>query len=307
MGDGKRVVITGATGLIGRALARRLQAQDYKIVVFARNPAKAREDLPGAAEYVAWRAEESGPWAKAVDGADAVINLAGSPLIGHRWTDAYKREIRDSRVLGTRGLVNAMQQADVKPRMFINGSAIGYYGATDEVGLTESDPPGQDFLGETCVAWEAEAARAQDIGVRTAIVRTGIVLAKDGGALPLMALPFRLYGGGPIQPGTQWLSWIHIADELGIILQAFADERWQGPINATAPHPLTNRDFSAALGKALHRPSWFPVPKFALNVALGEAAEMLTTGQNVIPAKALSLGYTFKFTEAGDALANALG
>ncbi len=306
MPDGKRVVITGATGLIGRALARRLQAQGYGIVVFARDPAKAREDLPGAAEYVAWRAEENGPWAKAVDGADAVINLAGAPLIGHRWTDAYKRQIRDSRVLGTRGLVNAMRQAAVKPRAFINGSAIGYYGASDKIGLTESDAPGRDFLGEVCAAWEAEAKPAQDAGVRTAIIRTGIVLDKHGGALPLMALPFRLFGGGPIRPGTQWLSWIHIADELDIILQALADERWQGPINATAPHPLTNRDFSAAIGKALHRPSWFPVPKFALNVALGEAAEMLTTGQNVVPAKALSLGYSFKYSEASAALADLL-
>lgn len=307
MADAKKVVISGATGLIGKALTRRLHAQGYRVVVLARDPQAARKDVPNAADYVAWRAEVDGPWAKAVDGADAVINLAGASLIGHRWTDAYKRQILDSRVLGTRGLVNAMRKASVRPRVFINASAVGYYGASDKVGLTESDPPGDDFLGGVCVAWEAEARPAQYLGVRTVILRTGIVLDKDGGALPLMALPFRLYGGGPIRPGTQWLSWIHIADELGILLQAFMDERWQGAINATSPHPLTNRDFSAAIAKALHRPSWFPVPKFALNVALGEAAEMLTTGQNVIPVKAQALGYTFKYGDAKSALADLLG
>ena len=304
---GRRVIVTGATGLIGKAVCKALQARGYDVVVFSRDPESARKKVPGAMDYVAWQPEERGAWAMQVDGARAVINLAGAPIAGKRWTDDYKRQIVDSRLIGTRGLVGAIAAAHERPQVLINGSAIGYYGARDATPLDEGAAPGDGFLARVVGDWEAEALKAEALGVRTALIRTGVVLDKREGALALQKLPFQFFIGGPILPGTQWVSWIHLADEVGIIIFALEQADVRGPINATAPAPQTNRDFSAAIGHAIGRPSWFPVPGFPLQVALGEFAATVTTGQRVIPKKALESGYEFHYSTSEAALRAALG
>ncbi|MBK9714684.1 MAG: epimerase [Kouleothrix sp.] len=328
MADSKRVVVTGATGMIGRALCKELIAKGYQVVAFSRNPQSARRAVPGAAEYVAWTASESGAWAGAIDGAHAVVHLAGASLFGKRWTAEYKREIVDSRVIGTRGLVQAMARAQTKPRVFISGSAVGYYGPSGDAKLDERAPLGGDFLArEVCAGWEHEADQAEALGVRTVIFRSGVVigggeepmglpidlrgaslsrpgiiLKTEDGAFPLLAMPFYFFAGGPILPGTQWFAWIHLDDTIGLLLLALEDERVRGPLNATAPESQTNREFARTLGRVMGRPSIMPVPGFALKLLLGEMADMITTGQRVLPKKALDLGYTFKYPSSEQAI-----
>lgn len=300
--EGKRVVVTGATGLIGKALCARLRERGYAVVVLSRDPEGARGAVPGAAEYVRYEPAESGAWASALDGAWGVVNLAGASIAGKRWNEAYKHEIRDSRVLGTRGLVAAMRAAKTKPQVFVSGSAIGYYGPRDNTALDEGAAPGDDFLAGVVKEWEAEGMRAEELGIRTVLLRTGVVLDAKEGALPQMKRPVSLFVGGPVLPGDQWFSWIHLADEVGIIMLALEDERVRGPLNATAPGVQTNRDFYRTLGKVLGRPIWAPVPGFALKVIVGESAELLTTGQRVIPKKAQELGYRFQYPTSEAAL-----
>ncbi len=307
MVTGKRVIVTGATGLIGKEVCKGLIARGYEVVVFSRNPDSARAKVPGAADYVAWTPSESGPWAAQLDGAWGVISLAGASIAGKRWDDDYKREIRDTRIIGTRGLVKAMAAAQEKPKVFISGSAVGYYGARDATPLDESANGGTDFLSGVVREWEDAAKEAEGLGVRTAMIRTGIVLDKKEGALALQKLPFQFFVGGPILPGTQWVSWIHRDDEVGIILFALENEGAHGPINATGPVPQTSRDFSASLGKAMGRPSWIPVPGFALKIVVGEFSAGLTTGQRVIPKKAQELGYQFKYQTSEAALRQIFG
>jgi uncharacterized protein len=307
MAEGKRVVVTGATGLIGKRLCAALIARGDQVVVFSRNPQAAQASVAGAAEYVAWDASEHGAWAEAINGSDAVINLAGASVNGARWTDEYKKTLYNSRVIGTRGIVKAIAAAEQPPAVLINGSAVGYYGFRDDTPLDESAKPGNDFLARLCVDWEAEAAKAESANVRTVLLRTGIVLSTEEGALPQLMLPFKLFAGGPVLPGTQWFSWIHIDDEVGLIVFALDDERVRGPLNATAPEPLTNRDFTATLGRTMKRPSWLPVPGFGLSAAFGELGSSLTEGQRVIPAKALELGYQFKYPTAQAALQQLIG
>lgn len=298
-----RIIVTGATGLIGRLLCRRLIERGDQVVVFSRNPTTAQRRIPGAAEYIAWQPAETGPWAAAVDGADAIIHLAGAPIAGQRWDTAYKREIIDSRVLGTRGIVNAISQATTRPQVLVSASGIDYYGAHGDEKLDESTPPGDGFLSEVCVGWEREALRAETLGVRTCVMRIGLVLDKEEGALGKLLLPFRLCVGGPVLPGTQWWSWIHLDDLLGLLLLALDDERARGAINTTAPEPERNRDFAAALGKALGRPAIFPTPLFAVRLLVGEmAGPLLVEKQRVIPKKALELGYRFRYTQLLPAL-----
>ncbi len=333
MADTRRVVVTGATGMIGRALCKQLIASGYQVVAFSRDPQKARRLVPGGAEYVAWTPSESGPWASAIDGAYGVIHLAAASLFDKRWSAAYKREIVDSRKIGTRGLVNAIGQAHTRPQAFVCVSAVGYYGPHGDEKLDESAPHGHDFLAQVCVdAWEHEANKATELGVRTAIVRSGVVigggegrmplpinlrgasldrpgvvLKTEEGAFPLLVLPFRFFVGGPVLPGTHWLSWIHVDDIVGILMLALEDERVLGPINATAPEPQTYKDFAKTIGLVMGRPSWLPVPGFALRLALGEMADMITTGQRVIPRKAQELGYQFKYPTSQQAIRAILG
>ncbi len=299
--------MTGATGFIGSRLVRELARRGYEVVVFSRNPTRARGEVSGAADYVAWEPTERGAWVSAVEGAYAVVNLAGASVGGKRWNDRYKREIASSRTVGTRGLVNAMTVAKARPSVLLSMSVIGYYGHRDATPLDESAPPGDDFLARVGVAWEQEARKAEALGVRVFLPRTGIVLGAAGGALSLMALPARLFIGGPILPGSQYVSWIHLADEIAILAQGLEDARFAGPINATAPNPVTNREFNAALGRALGRPSWAPVPGVAVKAVVGEFAESVITGQRVIPRRLLELGYAFKFPTLDAALGDIYG
>jgi NAD dependent epimerase/dehydratase family enzyme len=331
MADNKRVVVAGATGTIGRALCKQLLTTGYQVVVFSRDPQKARRAVPGAAEYLAWQPSESGPWAAAIDGAHAVINLAGASLFGQRWTSEYKREIIDSRVIGTRGLVRAMAEAQNRPKVFISTSAVGYYGPSGDRKLDESAPAGNDFLArEVCVPWEREGQKAAELGVRTVIFRSGVVISGEGqmslpidlrgaslarpgvilkteeGAFPLLVMPFYFFSGGPILPGTQWFAWIHLEDTVGLLMLALEDERIQGPLNATAPETLTNHDFAKAIGRVMGRPAWLPVPGFAMKLLLGEMADMIITGQRVVPRKAEELGYRFKYPTSEQAIKHSL-
>jgi uncharacterized protein len=303
-----RVTVTGASGLIGSALVAELREQGTEVTVLSRNPSRAQEEL--GVEAVGWDPLSEPAPVQALTGADAVVHLAGEN-IAQRWSERAKRAIRDSRVVGTRNLIAGLRAAGdaeqgQRPQTLISGSAVGYYGPHGEEPLDEDTPPGNDFLAETCVAWEAEAQQALALGMRVALVRTGVVLNRDGGALAKMLPPFQIGVGGPVAGGAQYMSWIHREDLVGMICAALEDERWSGPVNATAPEPVTNREFSHALGHALHRPSLLPVPGFALGLLYGEMAEIVTTGARVVPAKALVLGYDFRHPELDEALRSAL-
>jgi uncharacterized protein (TIGR01777 family) len=310
-----RVTVTGASGLIGNSLVAELREHGAEVTVLSRDPSRTREAL--GVEAVGWDPLGEPAPAHALAGADAVVHLAGEP-VAQRWSKRAKQAILESRVMGTRNLIAGLAALDAaaappatqvvgqRPRILISGSAIGYYGAHGEEPLDEDAPAGNDFLADTCVAWEAEAERASALGMRVVRVRTGVVLDREGGALKKMLLPFRLGIGGPVAGGSQYMSWIHREDLLGMVRVALTDERWSGPVNATAPEPVTNREFSHALGRALHRPSLLPVPGIALGLLYGEMAEIVSTGARVMPAKALVLGYDFRHPELNEALRSAL-
>jgi len=258
--------------------------------------------MPPNKEWVTWKPGQPGPWEQAVDGVDAVINLAGEPIPAKRWTGAQKEKIRSSRVNTTKALVTAIGKAKKKPNLLINSSAIGYYGPRGDENVVEDTEPGNDFVSQVCIEWEEEAQKAESFGVRVVCLRTGIVLGKGGGALAKMVLPFKLFAGGPLGTGRQWVSWIQLEDEVGLIVHLLQTEDALGPVNATAPGPVTMKELCQALGKALHRPSWAPVPTFALRLLVGEMADVLVTGQRVLPAKAQQMGYTFKYPDLTEAL-----
>jgi uncharacterized protein (TIGR01777 family) len=304
-----RVTITGATGLIGSGLVDALREQGAEVTVLSRDPDRARERFTRGGfppvQAVGWDLLHDPAPVDALSGRDAVVHLAGEN-VAQRWTDKAKKAIRDSRVSGTRNLLAGLRQAESRPRTLIAGSAIGYYGARSDEPLDEEAPAGSGFLAEVCAEWEAEARKAAALDMRVVSVRTGVVLDTQGGALAKMLPPFRLGVGGPIAGGQQYMSWIHRDDELGMIVAALSDERWSGPVNATAPEPVTNRDFSHALGRALHRPALLPVPGAALGLLYGEMAQVVTTGARVVPAKPLVLGYDFRHPRLDEALEAAL-
>ncbi|MEQ1792713.1 MAG: TIGR01777 family oxidoreductase [Nitrospira sp.] len=296
------IVVTGGTGFIGRALCAALQQTGHRVTVFTRRPQEANRICGAAVTAVEWNDGDTGAWEQALEGADAVVNLAGAPIADARWTTARKRLLTDSRVRSTRRLVAAMSRRSSKPRTLISASGIGYYGASDDRILDEGAARGHGFLADLCLEWEAAALEAASFGTRVATLRTGMVLEQDGGALPKMLLPFRLFAGGPIMPGTQWVSWIHRRDHIGLIQWALATASVSGPVNAVAPGAVTMKAFCDALGQVLHRPSWLPVPGFALQVGLGELGTLMTTGQRVNPAKALAGGYRFEYPTLEPAL-----
>lgn len=296
------IVVTGGTGFIGRALCAALIHGGHRVTVLTRQSGQVLRLSERLVHSVEWNARDTGPWEELLKEADAVINLAGAPIADARWTVPRKQLITDSRVLTTRLLVRAMARSSYKPATLISASGIGYYGASDDRRLDEGAPRGQGFLADLCLAWEAEALRAAEYGARVVILRTGMVLEQDGGALPKMLLPFRLFAGGPIMPGSQWVSWIHRNDHIGLIQWALSTTTVSGPINAVAPEPVTMKTFCDILGRVIHRPSWLPVPSFALNILLGELGTMLTSGQRVIPAKAMAGGYTFHYPTLEPAL-----
>lgn len=298
-----RVTVTGATGLIGTRLVEALVRRGDEVTVLSRDPERAGARLGVAA--VKWAPLRGPAPVEALAGADGVIHLAGEP-VAQRWSAAAKERIRASRADGTANLVEGLRAADPRPRVLVSASAVGYYGARGDEEVDESAPPGEDFLAEVCVAWEQEASAAAELGVRVAIVRTGVVLDAHGGALAKMLPPFRAGVGGPVAGGRQWMPWIHVEDLVGIYLAALDGDGWDGPVNGSAPHPATNADFSQALGRALHRPAVAPVPAFALRALYGEMAQIVTTGQRAVPRRALQLGYAFRHPELDEALRSAL-
>jgi uncharacterized protein (TIGR01777 family) len=300
-----RVVITGGSGLIGRAVAADRVAAGHEVVVLTRDPDQT-ETAAGAGKRK-WDGRTPEGLVSLLDGETAIVHLAGESIAAGRWTRAQKERIRASRVDAGKAVAAAIRGAAVKPRVLLQGSAVGYYGPCGDEVVTEHAPAGGDFLAAVCKEWEASTAEVEALGVRRALLRTGLVLAKDGGALPRMALPFKLLAGGPLGSGRQWMPWIHLADEVGAIRFLLTREDAAGPFNLTAPRPLTNRAFSRALGKALHRPSLLPAPGFALRLALGEFAGLLLTGQRAVPQRLLELGYAFQFPEAGAAFSDLLG
>jgi uncharacterized protein (TIGR01777 family) len=302
-----RTLVTGATGLIGRALIDHLIGRLDSAVVLTREPDRAKGKLPKVAAH-AWSPEAGPPPTRAFDGVDVVFNLAGEPVAEGRWTTDKKRRIRDSRVLGTRNLVAGLAALEEKrPRVLVSASAVGYYGDRGDEEFVETSASGSGFLAEVCAAWEHEALAAQALGIRVVCARIGIVLAQGGGALAKMLTAFRLGVGGKLGDGRQWMPWIHLDDVAGILLHASQDARIQGAINAVGPRPVTNADFTRALGKAVHRPAFLTVPKIALRLAFGELGQILTDSQRVLPRVAEQTGYAFKHGDLGGALAAALG
>ena len=294
-----RLVIAGGTGFIGSALSARLSELGHSLTLLTRSsaPAGSRPNV----KWLTWNPGSPGAWEAAVNGSNGVINLAGT-AIARRWTKRHKEAIASSRVQSTRALVQAIGKAGEKPKWLINASAIGYYGPHGNETLSEEAGAGSDFLSRVCVAWEREAGKAEDYGLRVVRLRTGIVLGKGGGALAKMALPFKLFLGGPLGDGNQPMSWIHLEDEIGLILFLLEHPEARGAINATAPNPTTMSEFCKTLGDVLNRPSWAPVPAFALRLVLGEMADMLLNGQRVLPTQALKLGYAFKYPTLREAL-----
>jgi uncharacterized protein len=299
-----RITVTGGTGRLGSLLIRELTGRGDEVTVLTRNAAKARETLGDGIQPVEWDAASGPAPAEALAGRDAVVHLAGEP-IEQRWNDDSRRLIRDSRERGTRHLVDGIEGADARPRALVSASGINYYGNRADP-VDEDAPPGDDFLAQVCVAWENEAARAEPLGVRVVRVRTGVTLDREGGALQKMLLPFRLGVGGPVGGGRQPLAWIHRDDVIGIYVRAIDDESWHGPVNATAPQPVTNREFSKALGRALHRPAVLPVPGAAVSLLYGGMAVLVLEGQDARPRRTLELGYAHRHPDLDEALRSVL-
>ncbi len=298
------IIITGGTGLIGQALTKSLLADGHRVTILTRSPEKPRPQLDGAT-LVRWDGRTADGWGHLADGAGAIVNLAGAGVAEKRWTAARKSLIHDSRLHAGQAVMTAISATAQKPPVLIQSSAVGYYGEnTDDTPLTETAPPDSDFLAQVCVEWEAATAVAESLGVRRAVIRTGVVLATEGGALPRMALPFRFFVGGCIGSGKQWIPWIHIADEIAAIRFLLENDSARGAFNLTAPNPVTNTEFSRELARALHRPALFPVPPVALKLAFGELASVLLGGQRAVPAKLQSLGFKFQFPDIAAALQN---
>lgn len=298
-----RIIITGGTGLIGRHLSEKLAADDHELVVLTRNPQKTPV-MPGGTRFVGWDAKTMGDWASEVDGADAIINLAGASLADGRWTDERKKAIYESRMKVGKALTEAVDAASQKPSVFLQASAVGYYGSnTSDKVFTESSTPGSDFLAQVCFDWEASTVAVERMGVRRAVMRTGIVLSNLDGAWPKLKLPFTFYAGGPLGSGQQWYPWIHIEDESRAIQFLLENDEASGPFNLCAPNPLPNKEFAKVIGEVMGRPSFMPAPGFALRTALGEMSTMVLKGQRVLPQKLQEAGFTFTYPHAKDAIA----
>lgn len=294
-------LVTGATGFIGRHLLARLD----RPTVLSRNAARAEKELAEfSAKAFAWDPLAGPPPAEAFSGVDTVIHLAGEPVADRRWNAAKKQAIRDSRVIGTRNLVDAIERLDARPRVLVSCSAVGYYGDRGDEPLDEASRPADDFLAHVCIDWEKEAARAESLGLRVAHVRVGVVLGREGGALPKMLTPFKLGLGGRLGSGRQWMPWVHVDDVVGIMLHAATCDQVRGPINATAPGAATNVEFTKALGKALGRPTIFPMPAAVFKLLVGEFAQIVLSSQKIAPQVAQETGYRFAHPEIGPALAD---
>lgn len=306
-----KTVITGGSGSIGRKLTAHLTQHGHEVVILSRTPARVT-GLPDGARAAGWDARTSAGWLAEADGADAIVNLAGENLAGagyfpSRWTDERRRRIRESRLDAGKAVVEAVEKSQNKPKVVIQASAIGYYGPRGDEPLTEDSPPGDDFLANVCIAWEAATAPVEQHGVRRAVIRTGIYLTPDDGAVRRLLLPYRLFVGGPFGNGRQYYSWIHPQDAVQAIRFLIENPQASGPFNLTAPEPVRNKDFGKTLGKVLRRPSLIPVPRFALQLAFGEVVTVVFDGQRVLPKKLQALGFAFQFPALEAALRDLLG
>jgi uncharacterized protein (TIGR01777 family) len=294
-----KTLVTGGTGMVGPRLLRMLDQP----VILSRNPERAREKVGHlVGRIIRWDPMAGPPPAEAFAGVEAVFHLAGESVAEGRWTAAQKARIRDSRVVGTRNLVQGIAQVSDRPRVLVSASAVGYYGDRGEEELTESASPGRDFLADVCVAWEKEALAAEKLGVRVVTERTGIVLGAGGGALAKMLTPFKLGAGGPLGNGRQWMPWVHVSDLARLYLHAAEHESIRGPMNAVAPHPVRNSEFTKALGRQLRRPAFMPAPYLGLRLLFGEFAQVLFASQRVVPQVALDTGFTFQYPDIVAAL-----
>lgn len=301
-----RILISGGSGLVGRALARELEVAGHRCAILSRAPQRS----PGTSDAVGvcpWDARSVEPLLELMKSSDAVVHLAGENIGAGRWTRSRKKRIRDSRVDSSQAIVAAMLETDSPPAVLIQASAVGFYGPRGGEEVSEDAPAGDDFLAILCRDWEKASERVSAVGVRRAVIRSGLVLSSSGGVLPRMALPFRLFLGGPAGSGRQWIPWIHIADEAAAIRFLLENGRAEGAFNLTAPQPVTNREFSRSLGEVLHRPSLLPAPAFALRGVLGEMADLVLTGQRAVPRRLLELGFRFRFPELEPALEDLLG
>lgn len=300
-----KVAVTGATGFVGSRLVERLQADGHQIVVLTRNLDRGRRAFSASAfprvEIVTYTPLESGAWQTSVSGCDGVVNLAGEPIAEGRWTSQRKQSILDSRKLGTGKIVEAIAQANPKPSVLVNSSAVGYYGTSETTIFDENSPAADDFLAQVCQEWEAAANQVKESGTRLVILRTGIVLGM-GGAIAKMLPPFQLFAGGPIGSGRQWVSWIHREDLVNLILKALTQPDFAGVFNATAPSPVRMVEFCNTLGEVLNRPSWLPVPDFALEALLGDAAVVVLEGQQVLPKQSQAAGFKYQYPQIRQAL-----
>lgn len=299
-----KVAITGATGFVGSRLVERLSASGHQILVLTRNLAAAQKVFPTAfpnLEIVAYNPTVSGAWQEAIASCDGVVNLAGEPIAEKRWTPQQKQEILNSRKLGTQKIVEAIALANPKPKVLVNASAIGYYGTSETATFEETSPPGKDFLAEVCQAWEAEAQKVTQAGVRLVILRLGIVLGQ-GGAIAKMIAPFKVFAGGPLGTGRQWFSWIYLDDLVNLIIQALTKPEMEGVFNATAPNPVRMSELAQTMGEIMQRPSWLPVPSFALETLLGEGAMVVLEGQQVLPQRTQASGFNYQYSTVKQAL-----
>lgn len=298
-----RFLVTGARGFLGRHLVSLGRSRGHTF----RATSRSAQPIEGVEQVILWDPVEGPAPSSALEGVDAVVHLAGESVGNGRWTGRKMARIRESRVEGTRNLLKAVSALQARPRCWIQASAIGFYGDGGDRELDERSGPGRDFLAQVCLDWEREGRKAEGLGIRTVIARFGIVLGRDGGALPRMVRPFRIFLGGPIAGGSQWISWIHVRDAVELVLTLAESDSASGVYNVTAPAPVTNRQFSRALGAALGRPAFFPTPGWILRIALGKFARTLTMSQRVVPRRALEAGFRFRFAELEKALQDLLG
>jgi uncharacterized protein (TIGR01777 family) len=298
-----KIIVTGATGFIGKALVKELLQRGHKVVALTRGLEGARRALGPHVEVLEWHPPQLGPWADSFQTADGVVNLAGEPVANKRWTEEQKARLRASRLDATRAVVDAITRSEPRPTVLVNQSAIGYYGSQGDAVLTEESQPGSDFLARLVVEWEAAAKPVEAAGVRLVILRTGIVLGAGGGALPPMVLPFRMFAGGTMGDPGQWVSWIHLDDEIETIVRALTFDTMRGTYNAVAPNPVTMETLSGQIGRTVSRPSWVPGYGTVMRMALGrERGPAILSSERVLPARLQADGYEFHYTQSHEAL-----
>jgi uncharacterized protein (TIGR01777 family) len=296
------ILVAGGTGFIGSALVQRLSGEGHNVILLSRRLYSVKNVDRKSVRAEEWDGRTVGPWVHRLENVDGIVNLAGESIGAKRWTKARKAVLLKSRLEPTRTLVSGIGMMKKRPGVLVNASAVGYYGDVESGDVTESHPAGNDFLANLCRQWEGEAQKAEDFGVRVVRLRFGVVLEEGGGALQRMMLPFKFFVGGPLGSGRQWFPWIHRDDAISAIIFSLQDPNISGPVNVSAPDQVTMREFSQALGKTMHRPSWARVPAFVLRAVLGEMAGMVLTGQRAVPGKLEEAGYTFRYPKLDDAL-----